>query len=105
MKSNEKFLPKPQTVINCHMRKNKTEQREEKTNLSLEFPLSKEDLMTLKMKQRKIKNRISAKNSRLRQKEMMRDLQNRVQAYSKRNLELTREIEILRNLIQCANKP
>lgn len=61
------------------------------------LPLSKQEEKNLKKIRRKIKNKISAQESRRKKKEYMETLEKRVEAYNQENGDLKRKVEQLEN--------
>ena len=60
------------------------------------MPLTKAEQKHLKRVQRKIKNKVSAQESRKRKKEYVEGLEDRVKLSTQRNQELTKEVDNLR---------
>ena len=61
------------------------------------LPLTKQEEKNLKKIRRKIKNKISAQESRRKKKEYMETLEKRVEAYNQENGDLKKKIEALEN--------
>ena len=61
------------------------------------LPLTKQEEKNLKKIRRKIKNKISAQESRRKKKEYMETLEKRVEAYNQENGDLKKKIEQLEN--------